>query len=105
MLQGVMEREPTRPWTRRQVVSQRARQDGEDGRSSRARVVGEGIASMTVYIAHAEADAAAAASLKEGLARQGVFPVELEPSERSGRPLGGADVVVALVSKSSPFDP
>jgi hypothetical protein len=57
---------------------------------------------MTVFIAHAEADEAAAESLKELLERRGLHVVR-ETAERGFRPLGVNDAVVALWSKESPF--
>lgn len=58
---------------------------------------------MTVFIAHAKADAAAAESLKKVLDMRGLFS-ELETGERGFRHLGAMDAVVALWSKNSPFD-
>jgi hypothetical protein len=59
---------------------------------------------MTVFIAHAKADAETASSLKKTLDSRGLWS-ELETGERGFRHLGPLDVVVALWSKSSTFDP
>ncbi|MDX2238146.1 MAG: TIR domain-containing protein, partial [Hyphomonadaceae bacterium] len=59
---------------------------------------------MTIFIAHAEADRAAAEALERHLERRGQF-VELETGERGFRPLQSADSVVLLVSKDSVFSP
>lgn len=59
---------------------------------------------MTVFIAHAEADRAAAEALEKFLERRGQF-VELENGERGFRHVQHADTVVALWSKDSIFSP
>lgn len=59
---------------------------------------------MTIFIAHAPQDAAAAASLETHLERRGLF-VETETGERGFRPLQFTDVVVMLISKDSVFSP
>ncbi|MGE3142225.1 MAG: TIR domain-containing protein [Hyphomonadaceae bacterium] len=59
---------------------------------------------MTVFIAHAGPDLAAAEALGAFLERRGLF-VELEDGETAFRPLHYTDVVVSLVSKDSAFSP
>ncbi|MDZ4775856.1 MAG: toll/interleukin-1 receptor domain-containing protein [Alphaproteobacteria bacterium] len=59
---------------------------------------------MTVFIAHAEADRAAAEALEKFLERRGLF-VELETGERGFRHVQHADTVVALWSKDTVFSP
>jgi hypothetical protein len=59
---------------------------------------------MTVFIAHAEADRAAAEALEKFLERRGLF-VELETGERGFRHVQPADTVVALWSKDTVFSP
>jgi len=59
---------------------------------------------MTVFIAHAEADRAAAEALEKFLERRGLF-VELETGQRGFRHVQPADTVVALWSKDTVFSP
>jgi hypothetical protein len=59
---------------------------------------------MRVFIAHAEADAAPAAELKDFLKARG-FMAETETGARAFMPLGRTDVVVGLWSKDSLFAP
>jgi hypothetical protein len=59
---------------------------------------------MTVFIAHAEADRAAAEALEKYLERRGLF-VELEDGARGFRHVQRADTVVALLSKNTVFSP
>ncbi|MBI1251065.1 MAG: TIR domain-containing protein [Alphaproteobacteria bacterium] len=59
---------------------------------------------MTIFIAHADADLAAAEALERHLERRGQF-VELETGERGFRPLQRMDAVILLVSKESVFSP
>jgi hypothetical protein len=59
---------------------------------------------MTVFIAYAPQDRAAAEALEKVLERRGWF-VELETGERGFRPVQGQDAVVALWSKDTVFSP
>lgn len=59
---------------------------------------------MTVFIAHAPQDLAAAEALEKFLERRGLF-VELEDGESPFRPLQFNDAVIALVSRESVFSP
>ncbi len=59
---------------------------------------------MTVFVAHAQADEAVAASLAKAIEKRGNF-VELEQAERIGRPLLGSDVLVLLWSQRMMFEP
>lgn len=59
---------------------------------------------MTVFIAHAEADRAAAEALEKFLERRGLF-VELESGVRGFRHVQPVDTVVALWSKNTVFSP
>lgn len=59
---------------------------------------------MTVLIAHAEADRAAAEALEKFLERRGLF-VELETGERGFRIAQPSDTIVLLVSKETVFSP
>lgn len=59
---------------------------------------------MTVFIAYAPQDQAAAESLADKL-RQRAFLVELETGERAIRPLSPMDAVIGLISKDFVFSP
>ena len=59
---------------------------------------------MTVFIAHAPQDQAAAESLA-GKLRQRAFLVELETGDGAMRPLSPMDAVVGLISKDFVFSP